>query len=126
MEDRLNRLQVKSRALFTAMQPDEYGDRQLVAHHKSGDYFWAGYILENNYIEPLSDRIVCPSCQALIWRTKRKMDVGGGLKNTIFSCRYTTAFSACSGDGFGSVLKKYWESRSFPVRSTICSTLFRT
>jgi hypothetical protein len=61
MEAEVNSLDLQIRALFTAMRPDEYGDRPLVAHHASGDYLWAGYVLKNNYIEPVPDRIVCPA-----------------------------------------------------------------
>jgi hypothetical protein len=81
MDAEVNRLDLEIRALFTGIRPDEYGDRPLVAHHESGDYLWAGYVLENNYIEPAPDRIVCPACEARVWRTKRKMDLGGGVKN---------------------------------------------
>ena len=93
----------------TAVRPDECGDRPLMARHKNGDYYWEGYAFKENYIEPVPDRIICPACEARVWRTKRKVCLGGGVKYVIFSCHCLTAFSSNSGSGFGHILQKWWE-----------------
>ena len=109
LESEVGRLDFEIKALFTAVRPDECGDRPLMARHKNGDYYWAGYAFKENYIEPVPDRIICPACEARVWRTKRKVCLGGGVKYVIFSCHCLTAFSSNSGSGFGHILQKWWE-----------------
>jgi hypothetical protein len=112
LQAEIDEADAKMKRIFSVVQPDEYGDRHLVVQHESDDYWWLGQKLPLNYVEPVPGRIICPACEARLWRTKKKIDCGAGVRAIAFSCH---CFAACGSDGRAN--EEWWRA----VVETGCS-----
>jgi hypothetical protein len=79
-------------ALYRVVVPDQDGERDIFIEHGHGDYYWAGNRLSPNHVEALPTS--CPNCEARLYRTKRPINVGGGCRYHVVSCRCSAAFEA--------------------------------
>jgi hypothetical protein len=79
-------------ALYRMVAPDKDGEREVFIEHGKGDYWWGGNHLSPNHVEPLD--LTCRKCKARLYRTKRPVNVGGGIRYYVVSCHCSMIFEA--------------------------------
>ena len=92
LEAEISEADRQMQTLYRMVMPDKHGERDVFILHERGDYCWAGNRLSPNHLEPLP--ITCRNCAARLYRTKRPVNVGGGIYYHVVSCRCSMVFEA--------------------------------